>query len=92
MGEAYIINQVINRTGIPKTKAVSAAETVLERMKRALSRGERIELRGFGTFNVRPRIMRWSRPSKAMSRLGRLGRVGAAAPELSQLAERVCEL
>ena len=50
-----IINEVVNRTGISKAKAESAVETVFEGMKRALSSGERIELRGFGIFSVRPR-------------------------------------
>ena len=50
-----IINEVVNRTGITKTKAEMAVETVFESMKRALGRSERIELRGFGIFNVRPR-------------------------------------
>lgn len=50
-----IINEVVNRTGITKTKAEMAVETVFETMKKALSEGNRIELRGFGIFNVRPR-------------------------------------
>lgn len=50
-----IINEVVNRTGITKTKAEQAVETVFESMKRALERGDRIELRGFGVFNVKPR-------------------------------------
>jgi len=50
-----IINEVVNKTGITKTKAEMAVETVFESMKRALAQGERIELRGFGIFNVRPR-------------------------------------
>ena len=50
-----IINEVVNKTGITKTKAEQAVETVFESMKKALSRGDRIELRGFGVFNVRPR-------------------------------------
>lgn len=50
-----IVNQVVNRTGLSKTKAEMAVETVFETMKRAMERGERIELRGFGVFNVRPR-------------------------------------
>ena len=49
-----IINEVVSRTGITKTKAEMAVETVFESMKRALGSGERIELRGFGIFNVRP--------------------------------------
>ena len=50
-----IINEVVNKTGITKTKAELAVETVFDSMKQALGRGDRIELRGFGVFNVRPR-------------------------------------
>ena len=50
-----IINEVVNRTGITKTKAELAVETVFEAMKKTLEKGDRIELRGFGVFNVKPR-------------------------------------
>jgi DNA-binding protein HU-beta len=50
-----IITEVVNRTGLTKTKAEVAVETVFESMKRALANGHRIELRGFGVFNVKPR-------------------------------------
>ncbi len=50
-----IINEVVGKTGITKTKAELAVETVFESMKKALTRGDRIELRGFGVFTVRPR-------------------------------------
>lgn len=50
-----IVNEVVSRTGITKTKAEDAVETVFETMKKALREGDRIELRGFGIFNVRPR-------------------------------------
>ncbi len=50
-----IINEVVGRTGIAKTKAEIAVETVFESMKKALAAGDRIELRGFGVFNVKPR-------------------------------------
>jgi len=53
--KADIISEVVKRTGITKTRAEMAVETVFETMKRALAKGERIELRGFGIFNVRPR-------------------------------------
>ena len=55
MIKADIISEVVNRTGITKTRAEMAVETVFETMKRALRQGERIELRGFGIFNVKPR-------------------------------------
>lgn len=50
-----LVNDVVNRTGITKTKAEIAVETVFDSMKKALAKGERIELRGFGVFNVKPR-------------------------------------
>jgi DNA-binding protein HU-beta len=50
-----IVNAVVNKTGVSRTKAEQAVETVFEAMKNALGKGERIELRRFGVFNVRPR-------------------------------------
>jgi DNA-binding protein HU-beta len=50
-----IVNAVVNKTGVSRTKAELAVETVFEAMKSALGKGERIELRRFGVFNVRPR-------------------------------------
>jgi DNA-binding protein HU-beta len=40
-----IVNEVVNRTGITKTKAEMAVETVFGTMKKALEHGDRIELR-----------------------------------------------
>ena len=50
-----IIVKVVERTGVTKSKADMAVEAVFESMKQAMARGERIELRGFGVFSVRPR-------------------------------------
>jgi nucleoid DNA-binding protein len=50
-----IIHNVIERTGLPRNKAEAAVDTVFESLKKALAAGDRIELRGFGVFNVRPR-------------------------------------
>jgi DNA-binding protein HU-beta len=50
-----IINHVVNQTSLAKTKVEKAVETVFEGIKDALTRGERIEFRGFGIFEVRPR-------------------------------------
>jgi DNA-binding protein HU-beta len=50
-----IVNAVVSKTGVTRTKAEQALETVFEAMKTALGKGERIELRRFGVFNVRPR-------------------------------------
>ncbi len=50
-----IVNAVVERTKVSRSKAEQAVETVFEAMKNALGRGERIELRRFGVFNVKPR-------------------------------------
>ena len=50
-----IVNQVADKTGVPKVKAEIAVEALFEAMKNAMQRGERIELRGFGVFVVKPR-------------------------------------
>jgi len=55
MIKADIINRVAEHAQITKVKAVEAVEAVFEAMKAAMQRGERIELRGFGVFQVKPR-------------------------------------
>ena len=50
-----LIQQVVERTGLPRAKAEAAVDTIFEGLKKALAGGDRIELRGFGVFNVRPR-------------------------------------
>lgn len=50
-----IVNAVVSKAGVSRSKAEQAVETVFETMKDALGRGDRIELRRFGVFNVKPR-------------------------------------
>src|SRR5258708_20522027 len=50
-----IVNAVVTTTNISRTKAEQAVETVFESLKNALGRGQRIELRRFGVFSVKPR-------------------------------------
>src|SRR5229473_3387882 len=50
-----IINRVADRTGVPKLKVEQAVDALFHSMKAALTRGDRIELRGFGVFAVKPR-------------------------------------
>jgi DNA-binding protein HU-beta len=51
-----IVNAILTKNpNVSRTKAEQALETVFEAMKNALGRGERIELRRFGVFNVKPR-------------------------------------
>ena len=56
-----IINRVAEKTGVPKMKAEQAVDALFHSMKEALTRGERIELRGFGAFSVKHRPARTGR-------------------------------
>lgn len=50
-----IVNEVADRTGVPKQKAEQVVDSLFNAMKDALAKGKRIELRGFGVFVVKPR-------------------------------------
>ena len=50
-----IINGVGEAASISRQKATQAVETIIEVMRQSLARGDRIELRGFGVFLVKPR-------------------------------------
>ncbi len=50
-----LIQRVVERTGLPRVKAEAAVDSIFEAMKAALGQGDRIELRGFGVFTVKPR-------------------------------------
>jgi DNA-binding protein HU-beta len=55
-----IVNAIIQKAAelklnVTRSKAEQAVETVFDTMKNALGRGDRIELRRFGVFNVKPR-------------------------------------
>lgn len=55
MIKADIVNQVAEATDVPRVKAAQAVDTIIDAMKDALAEGKRIELRGFGVFQVRDR-------------------------------------
>lgn len=50
-----IVNQVAEQTGVAKQKAEQVVDSLFNAIKDALAAGNRIELRGFGVFTVKPR-------------------------------------
>jgi len=50
-----LVNDVSKLAAIPKVTAAIAVDAIFDAMRRSMQRGERIELRGFGTFHVKPR-------------------------------------
>ena len=65
-----IVSRVAVQKGITKVKAEVAVDAFFDSLKNALKGGERIELRGFGVFVVKPR----------KSGIGRNPRTGAEVP------------
>jgi DNA-binding protein HU-beta len=55
MIKADLVNRVAEDSDVSRLKAATAVEAILAAMKQALGEGKRIELRGFGVFQVRDR-------------------------------------
>jgi len=50
-----IVNRVAELSDVSRAKSALAVDSIMEAMKEALVQGRRIELRGFGVFQVRDR-------------------------------------
>ncbi len=50
-----LVARVAETSDVSRVKAALAVDTILNAMKQALRQGKRIELRGFGVFQVRDR-------------------------------------
>ncbi|HEX16555.1 MAG: integration host factor subunit beta [Deltaproteobacteria bacterium] len=53
MTKRELIQRLAERLGISQKEAKVIVDTVFEELEEALARGERIEVRGFGSFVVR---------------------------------------
>ena len=53
MTKADLIEVVSKEAKITRVKAETVVETIFDSMKDALKKGDRVELRGFGTFAMR---------------------------------------
>lgn len=59
--KAELISQVAAKSGLTKKDAGQAVEAFLEAVAEALAQGDRVQLVGFGTFEVRERGARRGR-------------------------------
>jgi DNA-binding protein HU-beta len=55
MRKMDLVVQVSQRTGVPKETVLKSLNGALAVIAEALTRGEDVRLKGFGTFGVRPR-------------------------------------
>jgi integration host factor subunit beta len=64
MTKAELVEEVSEKTGLPKKQAEIVVNTVFESIVDTLKTGEKIELRGFGSFRIRRRDSRTGRNPK----------------------------
>lgn len=58
MNKTGLINEVAEVTGLSKKDATSAVEAVFDTVQGALAKGEKVQIIGFGGFEVRDRAAR----------------------------------
>ena len=64
MRKADLINQISDKTGIPKVDVLVTLETMFKEVKKSLSSGENIYIRGFGSFIIKKRAAKIGRNIK----------------------------
>jgi integration host factor subunit beta len=69
MTKAELVEQVARSAQITKKHAETIVNTVFESIVDSLNRGEKIELRGFGSFRIRERGSRIGRNPKTGARV-----------------------
>ena len=64
MRKADLINQISDKTGIPKVDVLVTLETMFKEVKESLGKGENIYIRGFGSFITKKRAAKIGRNIK----------------------------
>ena len=64
MRKADLVNQISEKTGIPKVDVLVTLETMFKEVKDSLSNGENIYIRGFGSFITKKRAAKIGRNIK----------------------------
>lgn len=61
MTKAEIVAGISEETGLEKSEALHAVEAFMQSIKRSLSKGQNVYLRGFGSFVVKERAQKTGR-------------------------------
>ncbi len=64
MRKIDLINQISDKTGIPKVDVMVTLETMFKEVKETLGKGENIYIRGFGSFITKKRAAKIGRNIK----------------------------
>lgn len=69
MTKALLAHRIATRLNLNQTDALLAVQTILDSLTVSLQNGQKIELRGFGSFRVRSRKPRVGRNPKTGARV-----------------------
>jgi DNA-binding protein HU-beta len=61
MTKQEVINEIAKKTGIDKVVVGSSVESLMEKVKDSMIKGNNIYLRGFGTFLIKKRAKKTAR-------------------------------
>ena len=61
MTKAEIVSGISEETGLEKSEALRAVESFMQSIKKSLSEGQNVYLRGFGSFVVKERAQKTGR-------------------------------
>lgn len=61
MTKADIVNQISESTGVEKIAVQNTVEAFMEVVKKSMSKGENVYLRGFGSFIIKKRAAKTGR-------------------------------
>ena len=61
MTKADLVEQVAEKTGLTRTDVAATVDAFLDAVRKSLETGSNIEIRGFGTFKIKPRKARKAR-------------------------------
>jgi len=61
MTKAEIVTGISEETGLEKSEALRAVESFMQSIKKSLSEGQNVYLRGFGSFVVKERAQKTGR-------------------------------
>ena len=64
MRKSDLINNISEKTGIPKVDVLVTVESLIKEIKENISRGENIYIRGFGSFITKKRAAKIGRNIK----------------------------
>jgi DNA-binding protein HU-beta len=64
MRKADLVNQISDKTGIPKVDVLMTLESLFKELKETMSSGENVYIRGFGSFIIKKRAAKIGRNIK----------------------------